>query len=99
MEEFVISEKKFGFLKGLKEALSLAFKGGTVTGLLVVGLALLGVTVFYIIAENIFGAGSSEAVKSLIGLSFGASLISIFALLFHFTGKLRVKVCSRASRN
>ncbi|MCX6753816.1 MAG: sodium/proton-translocating pyrophosphatase, partial [Candidatus Nomurabacteria bacterium] len=67
--------------KGLKEALSLAFKGGTVTGLLVVGLALLGVTTFYIIAEKIFGAGSASAVKSLIGLSFGASLISIFARL------------------
>lgn len=67
--------------KGLKEALSLAFKGGTVTGLLVVGLALLGVTIFYIIAGKIFGAGSAAAVKSLIGLSFGASLISIFARL------------------
>ena len=58
--------------KGLKEALSLAFKGGTVTGLLVVGLALLGVTVFYMITGD---------VKSLIGLSFGASLISVFARL------------------
>jgi K(+)-stimulated pyrophosphate-energized sodium pump len=58
--------------KGLKEALSLAFKGGTVTGLLVVGLALLGVTVFYMITGE---------VKSLIGLSFGASLISVFARL------------------
>ena len=67
--------------KGLKEALSLAFKGGTVTGLLVVGLALLGVTTFYIFAEKVFGAGSAQAVKSLIGLSFGASLISIFARL------------------
>ena len=64
--------------KGLKEALSLAFKGGTVTGLLVVGLALLGVTTFYIIALKFVGAG---AVKSLIGLSFGASLISVFARL------------------
>lgn len=58
--------------KGLKEALSLAFKGGTVTGLLVVGLALLGVTVFYMITKD---------VKALIGLSFGASLISVFARL------------------
>ncbi len=64
--------------KGLKEALSLAFKGGTVTGLLVVGLALLGVTVFYIIATKIVG---DDAVRSLIGLSFGASLISVFARL------------------
>lgn len=64
--------------KGLKEALSLAFKGGSVTGLLVVGLALLGVTVFYVIATKIAGEG---AVRSLIGLSFGASLISVFARL------------------
>ncbi|MFA4827565.1 MAG: sodium-translocating pyrophosphatase, partial [Candidatus Shapirobacteria bacterium] len=64
--------------KGLKEALGLAFKGGSVTGLLVVGLALLGVTVFYLIATKFVGAG---AVRSLIGLSFGASLISVFARL------------------
>jgi K(+)-stimulated pyrophosphate-energized sodium pump len=64
--------------KGLKEALGLAFKGGTVTGLLVVGLALLGVTLFYIIAEKFVGGG---AVRSLVGLSFGASLISVFARL------------------
>jgi len=65
--------------KGLKEALSLAFKGGSVTGLLVVGLALLGVTVFYIFASKV--VGGDAAVKSLIGLSFGASLISVFARL------------------
>jgi len=57
---------------GLKEALSVAFKGGTVTGLLVVGLALLGVTLLYLITGDI---------KALIGLGFGASLISIFARL------------------
>ncbi len=57
---------------GLKEALSVAFKGGTVTGLLVVGLALLGVTTLYSITGDI---------KALIGLGFGASLISIFARL------------------
>ncbi len=57
---------------GIDEALSLAFKGGTVTGLLVVGLALLGVTVFYAITKD---------VTALIGLGFGASLISIFARL------------------
>ncbi len=64
--------------KGLKEALSLAFRGGTVTGLLVVGLALLGVTVFYTIAVHYAGVG---AVRPLVGLSFGASLISVFARL------------------
>jgi K(+)-stimulated pyrophosphate-energized sodium pump len=57
---------------GLATALSLAFKGGAVTGLLVVGLALLGVTAFYSITGN---------VDSLIGLAFGASLISVFARL------------------
>ncbi|MES2088290.1 MAG: sodium-translocating pyrophosphatase [Patescibacteria group bacterium] len=57
---------------GMKEALSVAFKGGSVTGLLVVGLALLGVTGFYAITHD---------VKALIGLSFGASLISVFARL------------------
>jgi len=58
--------------KGLDEALTLAFRGGSVTGLLVVGLALLGVTAFYAITGS---------VASLIGLGFGASLISIFARL------------------
>jgi len=57
---------------GLGEALSVAFKGGTVTGLLVVGLALLGVTVFFAITGD---------VKALIGFGFGGSLISIFARL------------------
>ena len=58
--------------KGINEALALAFQGGTVTGLLVVGLALLGVTLFYAITKD---------VTALIGLGFGASLISIFARL------------------
>src|SRR3989338_6504091 len=57
---------------GIKEALSLAFNGGTVTGLLVVGLALLGVTLFYAITKD---------VNALVGLGFGASLISVFARL------------------
>jgi K(+)-stimulated pyrophosphate-energized sodium pump len=57
---------------GLKQALDVAVKGGTVTGLFVVGLALLGVTGFY----WIFGD-----LKALIGLGFGGSLISLFARL------------------
>ncbi len=58
--------------EGLASALSLAFRGGAVTGLFVVGLALLGVTGFYAITHD---------VASLIGLAFGASLISVFARL------------------
>jgi K(+)-stimulated pyrophosphate-energized sodium pump len=57
---------------GMAEALGVAFKGGSVTGLLVVGLGLLGVAGFYAITGDL---------KSLIGLSFGASLISVFARL------------------
>ncbi|MEI7810186.1 MAG: sodium-translocating pyrophosphatase [bacterium] len=57
---------------GLKSALDVAFKGGTVTGLLVVGLALLGVSVVYAVTGDI---------KALVGLGFGASLISVFARL------------------
>ncbi|MSU55612.1 MAG: sodium-translocating pyrophosphatase [Candidatus Taylorbacteria bacterium] len=56
----------------MKEALKVAFNGGSVTGLLVVGLALLGVAGFYALTHD---------VKALIGLSFGASLISVFARL------------------
>jgi K(+)-stimulated pyrophosphate-energized sodium pump len=57
---------------GLGSALTLAFRGGSVTGLLVVGLALLGVTGFYAVTHDL---------GALIGLGFGASLISIFARL------------------
>ena len=57
---------------GINEALKVAFQGGAVTGLLVVGLALLGVAGFFAITHD---------VKALIGLSFGASLISVFARL------------------
>ncbi|MBI2627367.1 sodium-translocating pyrophosphatase [Candidatus Nomurabacteria bacterium] len=57
---------------GINDALALAFKGGTVTGLLVVGLALLGVSLFYAITRD---------VTALVGLGFGASLISVFARL------------------
>ena len=57
---------------GLAAALDVAFKGGTVTGLMVVGLALLGVAVLYALTKD---------VNALIGLGFGASLISVFARL------------------
>jgi len=57
---------------GLREALALAVNGGSVTGLMVVGLALLGITLFYIFTGD---------VASLIGFGFGGSLISVFARL------------------
>src|SRR6184192_3337124 len=60
-------------------ALRIAFNGGAVTGLLVVGLALLAVSIFYTIAEKIIG--SDMAIRSLVGLALGGSLISVFARL------------------
>ena len=60
-------------------ALRVAFNGGAVTGLLVVGLALLAVGIFYTIAGRM--VGHELAVRSLIGLALGASLISVFARL------------------
>src|ERR1700680_316079 len=60
-------------------ALRSAFNGGAVTGLLVVGLALLAVSIFYTVANKI--VGHDMAVRSLVGLALGASLISVFARL------------------
>jgi K(+)-stimulated pyrophosphate-energized sodium pump len=60
-------------------ALRIAFNGGAVTGLLVVGLALLAVAIFYTVAGKI--VGHDNAVRSLVGLALGASLISVFARL------------------
>lgn len=66
--------------KGLAQALSIAFKSGAVTGLLVVGLGLLGVTSYYIYLLNA-GIEQRPILEALVALSFGASLISIFARL------------------
>ena len=65
---------------GLAQGLSLAFKAGAVTGMLVVGFALLAVTIYFaILLEN--GAEGRELIEPLIALGFGGSLISIFARL------------------
>ena len=70
---------------GLAGAMDIAFKSGAVTGMLVVGLALLGVSVYYMVLLSTIGTGSEEGMRhileSLIALGFGASLISIFARL------------------
>jgi K(+)-stimulated pyrophosphate-energized sodium pump len=60
-------------------ALRIAFNGGAVTGLLVVGLALLAVSIFYTVAQQM--VGHALAVRSLVGLALGGSLISVFARL------------------
>jgi K(+)-stimulated pyrophosphate-energized sodium pump len=66
---------------GVSRALDVAFRGGAVTGMLVVGLALIGVAGYYGILTAIVGDSQSSAVNALIGLGFGGSLISVFARL------------------
>jgi len=66
---------------GLRPALNVAFRAGSVTGLLVVGLGLLGVAGYYGILTTILDNSQESAIDDLIGLAFGGSLISVFARL------------------
>jgi K(+)-stimulated pyrophosphate-energized sodium pump len=71
--------------QGLAGGLDIAFKSGAITGMLVVGLALLGVAIYYYILTGMYdttnAAGMRHVLESLVALGFGASLISIFARL------------------
>ena len=66
--------------KGLASGLNIGFKSGAVTGMLVAGLALLSISIYYLILIKI-NVESREIINALVGLGFGASLISIFARL------------------
>jgi K(+)-stimulated pyrophosphate-energized sodium pump len=61
---------------GMQSALSVAFKGGSVTGIMVVGLGIIGIAAYYYVAKS---AAGEEAFHALIGLGFGCSLMSVFA--------------------
>src|SRR5687767_894136 len=67
--------------RGLRPALDVAFRAGSVTGLLVVGLGLFGVAGYYGVLTEWFDIERDDAIDDLIGLAFGGSLISVFARL------------------
>jgi K(+)-stimulated pyrophosphate-energized sodium pump len=66
---------------GLNAALSVAFRGGAITGMLVVGLALIGVAGYYTVLWKFTSLTAEQSLEALVGLAFGGSLISIFARL------------------
>ena len=66
---------------GLTPALNVAFRGGSVTGMLVVGLGLLAVSGYYAILLQVNGGDATNSLTAMVGLAFGCSLISVFARL------------------